>query len=181
MGDHLGNLIFVVVAILAWIVKAAIEQREARNKSQARPASTQGTAQPPRADAGTGEVDVIYGRRKLPDAWTAPPPGMSATPDVAVRPPSAAATVGGPLDFGALPERSLGTHIAVSTAALPTAQGRRRTPTQAWARLGVSGAAPGRRAIRAGVLWSEILASPRAVTGPHRSPSQRRRDARRRG
>ena len=182
MGDHLGNLIFVVVAILAWIVKAAVEQKEAKKATQRAPSRTGGreTATTAGTGTGTGEIDVLYGRRKLPDAWTAPPPKRTATLGVAAQPVSFAPTVGGTLDFGALPERHLGTHLAVSTAVLPTAQGRQLTSTQAWARLGVAGAVPHRSAVRAGVLWAEVLAAPRAVTGPHCSPAQRRLDAQRR-
>jgi hypothetical protein len=41
-------------------------------------------------------------------------------------------------------------------------------------RLGASEAGSRRDIVRAGVLWSEVLGAPRAVSGPHRSPAARR-------
>jgi len=175
MGDHLGNLVFVVVALLAWIIKAAVERKEAQGgaRGRARPSATV------RADAGTGEVDVVYGRRRIPEALTAPRPrGAGAPAPVLAEAAMVPRTEGAP-DLGALPARDLGTHIAVSTAKAAQARGSRRTPAQAWARLGVAGTTPGRDRLRIGVLWNEVLGLPRAVRGPHRSPPAERLRSRR--
>ncbi len=184
MGDLLGNLVFVVVAILAWIVKETVERKEAREKG----GGTAPSRGAPTAEPGPREVDVVYGRRKIPDALTASPP-LSAEAAPAARVPSASAGKGkarakrsepqhhvpgssAPEVFDALVGRGLTTELLVS------AEGRqspsRRARADGWRRLGVGSGAARLAAVRAGVLWSEVLATPRALSGPHRSPLQRR-------
>lgn len=171
MGDLLGNLIFVVLAILAWVVKEAVERKEQKQAQQQRP---RGSGQAPQAEPGTvEEVDVVYGRRKIPPALTATP----ATAPVS----SSAATASPPagmqrqnLTMGGLPSKVLGATFDVAARTEAHSTGERRTARRAWDRLGVRQHSQRRDAVRAGILWSEVLGVPRAVQGPHRSPVMKR-------
>ena len=51
MGDLLGNLAFVVVAILAWIVKEAMERKEAKGPGG-------GTGQKREDRGGSGTIEL---------------------------------------------------------------------------------------------------------------------------
>ncbi|MDJ0523154.1 MAG: hypothetical protein QNJ90_13880, partial [Planctomycetota bacterium] len=106
MGELLANLVFIAIALLAWVLKAAMERKEQKQAEQR--SGPRGGGAGPVPDSGLpSEVDVVYGRRKLPEMLTAPPaPVSSQTPE-----PSLAS--GGleerPLTMGGLPSAGLST------------------------------------------------------------------------
>jgi hypothetical protein len=194
--DGLQEIVFVLVALAAVAIKAAIERKEAKRKraDRARRAPDGGAGE--RAEAGTGEVDLVVGRRPLPPnveprprrrgrapaAEPPPVPEPQAEPAVARGRPRSLGDLLTPTvstdDIGDLEERQLQPKIDphlvpldVSTAMPGVA---RRGSRRALARLGVAGLESPRAMVRAGVLWSEVLGMPRAIKGPHRSPAARR-------
>ncbi len=177
MDSTLGNLIFVVVAVLAWIVKEAVERKEAKEAAQKR---RERAGQPAPAEQGTGEVDIVYGRRKIPDALTAPPVPSTGQPQLGAtaRPAAeAVAHTGGRLvSFSG---HRLKTELQTTTGTATPAPGGDEDSAMGWARLGLAEGGDRRAAVRAGILWSEVLATPRAIMGPHRSPAARRMQGRR--
>lgn len=177
MGDLLGNLVFVVVAILAWVVKEAMERKEAKDAQQKR--RERSGAPGPATDVGTGEVDVAYGRRKIPDALTAPPPSNERAAAIAVTPKTAAAPrerSGGRLV--SFEGHRMALEIQETAAAAAFTDARPVQGADAWLRLGLRTGTSRRDATRAGILWNEVLGPPRALTGPHRSPARKRMQAR---
>jgi len=189
-SSDLGNLTFVVLAILAWVFKAAVDRKEAREapavdspRRSGGPRRNGGGADAAEADATEGEVDVVYGRRKLPEALTAMPTplgrGAQRPAGLAAALPTASAgalvSVGSSKRSSLSPEGSLGTLRARQGGDQVTAEASRPS-ARGWSRLGIARRVDRRAAVRAGVLWSEVLGPPRATAGPHRTPMQRRRE-----
>ena len=168
----IGQLVFVLIALLAWILREAAERKAAK---QAGPQSSEEVA---------ARVDAMARAQRLqnPDAyeddeaWEAaaygetptPPPIPEAAQQSAFDPADPNRPIGGlkptfvPKDLG-----TMESHPDMATT-------RRTGPSQARERLGIPPGG-GRRAVRRAVLWSEVLGPPRALTGPHRAPISKRR------
>ena len=181
MDDGLKNLIFLVVALLAWGIKAAMERKQSgRRGRRPRPASTPGEEE---AAGSTGEVDVVYGRRGLSPQITAQPiHDVSAPlPPVAQSAPNAAvlqsdrAGSGGGGRLTQIGERGLKTSLKDSGREAANEGASVHRSRRAWKRLGVEHGGQARRALRTAVIWSEVLGPPRALRGPHRPPRSRTR------
>lgn len=174
MGDLLGNLAFVVIAILAWIVKEAVERKEQKQAPQQRRKG----GQAPEAETSTSEeVDLVYGRRKIPETLTAGPAPTARKSSAAAAEPAAPRKASKEKSGGRLVSfegHRLRTQIAVTAGAAAFTEGAGRHG-DAWARLGLAHSAERRNAVRMGILWSEVLGPPRAIQGPHRSPVLKRR------
>jgi len=161
--EGLKNLIFLAVALLAWRIKVALERKTRAprpRKIPSRAGSLRPAAERP-VQGSTGEVDVVYGRRQLPEQLTAAP--ASPVRGVEERAPSA------------LPDTLKKTTLRVQTTGSAGRGSRARRSQRAWRALGVGPTVSGRQAARSAVLWREILGPPRALRGPHRPPSAQRR------
>ena len=195
-GDQLFQLIFVLVALIGWVVKSIIEAREERKQRRApRPSGETKAPLPPAPD--DGEVDIVLGRTPLPRprrTTSVPAPKQPQRAKTAERDYSAEFE---PIAGGLEPEiagRSLG-HVETTIEGRPRPKGKKpgdieeRTAAAVSAlergrsehraevlrRLGIEATPKGfRHSVRAAILWSEVIALPRAVTGPHRSPVVRR-------
>ncbi len=186
-GDLLQSIVFAVIALIAWSVKAAVERKEAKRArdtvQSGKPSTQQDTGRP----VAHHDVDVVFEKRPLPPAVRPTPrrqpPAQPAAPTPAepararVEPKRVPATAG-PRGFGDLGETtfksSLSPRLADTDVQAPMVREDRRQRAGALDRLGVP---PGRSAasmLRAGILWSEVLGAPRGVRGPHRSPAARR-------
>jgi len=171
--DDLKNLIFVVIALLAWIAQALFKRKEqqtrmrdagaARRERLARGSEAAGAegARP----AALDEPDVVYGRQRLPSHYAKMEP-----------PPSDVASTVGDRPLGTLQDRHLETRLdsQLHTSAAATVHARRGRFAAA-RRLGIRRMGGVRAALRAGILWGEVLGPPRALRGPHRAPSATRR------
>lgn len=188
--DEIFQLVFFLLIAAGWIIKAIADQKK-RKEAQSRhsePAETEGPRPP---------VPHAPGHAQRPSRPPLPPP-VPPVPTVPTRtssaPPSAdrwadRAPVSTWQDRHAGTARDAGgmmqSRMSRSRAADEPAQGAGSVRTsarrlRAIRRLtGGCDIAPGRELTRAGVLWTEILGPARAVSGPHRSPAARRRDARR--
>jgi len=187
-GD-LKNLAFVVVAILAWVVKIAFERKEqnarrsAANAARAERESQTGT--PGRAAPSDDEPDVVYGRRPLPPGYTDAARGLAEPPP----PPRPAGGVRTPPPPPATERRGseVRKHVASDivhrqlkgnlTASAAATVRQSRAGLHARRRLGIDRMGGTKRALRAAILWNEILGPPRSLRGPYRTPAARRRAA----
>ena len=148
----IGQLVFVLIALLAWILREAAERRAAR---QAGP-----TPEGERVDA------MLRARREEhPEAYVDMDAGPVPPPVPAAEPVPGAI---GDLQPTFVP-KDLGTMEAHPD--MQTHRRAGRAPVRR--RLGIAPGG-GRRAVRRAVLWSELLGPPRALTGPHRAPIRRR-------
>ena len=173
--ESVSQLVFFVLIVAGWVIKAIVEAKQAKQRKTA--------PRPPPAE------EVL--REDVPRTVHVPRPPLMP-PHAPARRPLAEAPVGadrlGHLEVG-LAGRTLdapggptlpGRLLHSSAAAIAhgkQAQLARRTSIVG--RLtGGQDIAPGRDLTRAGLLWSEILGPCRALKGPHRSPAAMRRGCR---
>lgn len=191
--EDLKSLIFVVIALLAWIAQALFKRKEQQSRMRDAGAARReriargteaGEAEGPRP-AALDEPDVIYGRQRLPSHYAkmerpapAQPPAPRGRAKAPPPPPprSEVASTLGDRPLGTLQNRQLETRLAshMDTAAAATVHGRGGRLVAA-RRLGLRRMGGVRAALRAGILWGEVLGPPRALRGPHRAPSSSRR------
>ncbi|MHC5011300.1 MAG: hypothetical protein ACYTG6_10165 [Planctomycetota bacterium] len=166
-GESIFQIVFVVVALLGWILSSAKEAQKRRQKL------------PPRPPGQRPEPDGKEERRAPEAPRPAPPPPRSppqrAEPREPARPVPPAPPRPSPPVAAPPRRRAVPTHRHVAREALEAPVQVTRIQTRAAARRSVlqrlaGGGGGGRDAVRRGVLWSEILGPPRALRGPHRSP-----------
>ena len=189
-GD-LKNLAFVVVALLAWVVKIAFERKEQNARrsaaNTARAERERQTGTPGRAEPADEEPDVVYGQRPLPPRYTTlaqglaePPPPPARPADRGIRspppPPSTRGRRTGVRKHVAsdIVDRKLEGNL---TASAPATVRQSQAGLHARSRLGIDRMGGTKRALRAAILWNEILGPPRSLRGPYRTPAARRRAA----
>lgn len=183
----IGQLVFVLIAVVAWILREAAERRVAKRAEQ----EPQEGAREPSAleriaallnpedaeqDAVQARVEARLRARRAehPEAYVGEAAASEAAAAEAAAPP--------PVPAGADPGRPIG---GLRPTFVPKDLGTMEShPDMATTRLGGGasihrrlGIAPGagRAAVRRAVLWTEVLGPPRALTGPHRPPIARRR------
>lgn len=186
----IAQLVFVLFALLAWILREAAERKAAKQaeddptdevaarvKAMARarrlqhPEAYEPERYPSKPagdrvdDEETDELEYAA-YAELQGAPTPPP--IPQAPEPAAAPADPSRPIGGlkptfvPKDLGTMESH-------------PDMVATRRTgPSPARERLGIPPGA-GRRAVRRAVLWAEVLGPPRALTGPHRAPITKRR------
>ena len=186
MDDGFKNLIFLVVALAAWGIKAAMERKEGRGKPRRpRPAATPEGAE---SEGATGEVDVVYERRRLSPQITALPEARAVAPlasaplasarlETAGAPRSPPPSTGSGGRLTQIGDKGLETTLQASDAVGAHKGVHVKRAHRAWKRLGVEQNARARVALRTAVLWREVLGAPRALRGPHRPPTRSRRPA----
>lgn len=169
--DAIAQLVFFVLIVIGWVVKAIVEAKQAKQRR---------SAPPPLPDEESLEESPASRDRTVR-------PRPRPTSPVPPRRPHA--TLADRARLRHL-DVSVGEHNLDSTtghapgrllhsSAAAIAQGvtsRRVQRTSVLKRLsGGADVAPGRDLTRAGVIWSEILGPCRAQKGPHRSPAATRR------
>lgn len=167
--DAIAQLVFFVLIVIGWVIKAVVESRQAKQRRSAPPAEP--VEAPEHEDRGVRPPPPPT-RRTTPQrpGWTEGPERLGRL-DESVRArsldPSASHTAPGRL-------------LHSSAAAVAHGRAARRAHrASVLSRLsGGQEIAPGADLTRAGVLWSEILGPCRAARGPHRSPTATRRRGR---
>jgi hypothetical protein len=170
--DAIGQLIFFVLIVAGWVIKAIVEAKRAK---EGRGAPAPGTEQDP-AEASRPEGGVRPRRRPQPEAVSppAPSPGPLGT---AARLGRLEPGLAGRMLDAAAGSPSVAGRVLTSSAAAVAHGERTRLARRASVARRLSGGQvvePGRDLTRAGVLWSEILGPCRALRGPHRSPAATR-------
>jgi len=170
-GGVIGQLVFVLIALLAWVLREAAERR-ARRAGEERGEGPASAESPPTVMARLAalldpDVDGEGGGlpRGRPRGET-PPPIPESGPQA--RPRASDQVVGG-TTFHALEPR-----LETQLTAEPDEAVRVAAREPAWSRLGLGRPEGRRHAVRKAILWSEVLGPPRAIAGPHRTPLQRR-------
>jgi hypothetical protein len=169
--DSLFQIVFIVLALIGWVIKSTVEEREKRKKQQQRTPVPPGqrplprAEPPPRPEHREGEAYHPLPNPEAPSPRPAPVPTPVATPTGGARlkevhPQLEVLKIERLQARKALPGRD-------KTLVAEQAAKRRRL----FARLGAGATTSSPRTLaRAGVLWSEVLGPPRAVKGPHRPP-----------
>ena len=161
--DAVAQIVFFVLIVAGWVIKAVVEARQAKRRKEALPPVEE----------------------EVPDRVLRPRPRPDTTPRAPRRRPT---RLGGEERLGHLGSAVADRHVAgvgrttpgrlLRSSAAAVAHGRtaqRARRTSILARLtGGLDVAPGRELTRAGVLWSEVLGPCRAMRGPHRSPAATR-------
>jgi len=171
--DALAQLVFFVLIVAGWVIKAVVEARQAKRRREAGP--------PPETEAVPEASDRVLRPRPTP-----PPIPTSARRPRSTRlrdeerlghlDPGLAARHLDPTVGAAAPGRLL---LSSAAAVAHGATARKEQRRSVLARLtGGVEVTPGKELTRAGVLWSEILGPCRALRGPHRSPAATRTRAR---
>ena len=165
--EAFGQLIFFVLIVLGWVIKAVVEARQAKQRRAEMP------DEPPPVPDDRG----VRPRSQAPTREPVPTPVhldpvRADTERLGHLEPSLAArrfdtSVASRTTYGNLQATAAAVaHGALSPRARHAAVRRRLT--------GGLDDAPGRDLARAGVLWSEILGPCRALRGPHRPPTAER-------
>lgn len=181
----IGQLVFVLIALLAWVLRAAAERRAAQRQAEddgapAQPGVLERLASlvdPEDAEERAREERIDRRARErraqYPEAYVGAEPSPPPVPDAEGR---EAEQTPGRSRIASKPLESVGPRLQTQLASdtLPDdAPARPLGPRSVRRRLGLE-AGGGRRPLRAAVLWSEVLGPPRAFAGPHRTPLQRR-------
>ncbi len=192
IGDW-GQLIFVLVALIGWIIKTIVETREERARQDKRNDETKQQKQPSRLRRGfeatakalaEGFLDVETEEKPPPPppqrahAHGAPEPieleaPVPPSPPVPRARSLVADELGRDLTTETVGGRTLVRLKSSGVAAVvsqTSAQIRRR---RAMRRLGIRRREE-RQALRTAILWSEVIGMPRYAKGPHRSPAAER-------
>lgn len=165
--DAIAQLVFFVLIVIGWVVKAIVEAKQAKQRRSA-----------PTPEPIDETVEAPQDRVVRPRPHPTPPPRAPRRGRLAdrARLRHLDVSVGGH-DLDSTTGHAPGRLLHSSAAAI--AQGvtsRREQRTSVLKRLsGGADVAPGRDLTRAGVIWSEILGPCRAQKGPHRSPAATRR------
>ena len=170
--DAIGQLIFFVLIVAGWVIKAIVEAKRAR-EGQGAPAP--GTEQGP-AEAAQSDGRVRPRRPVPPQAPRAPEPSPGPLGTAGRLGRLETGLAGRTLDASAADPGVPGRVLRSSAAAVAHGE-RARRARRAFVARRLSGGQvvePGRDLARAGVLWSEILGPCRALRGPHQSPAATR-------
>jgi hypothetical protein len=193
MEDGLFQIVFIVLALIGWVIKSAVEERERRKKQQQQRPSV-----PPRPRAESRDAP----HRPAPHESGRPYPTYPTQATQPTRPVPPARS-GGSREPGygteptqgtdmapSGPRRGLEVHPQLEVQKIERLRSRRLLPGQD--KTLVAGTARERRRLlvhlgagpversprqlaRSGVLWSAVLGPARALMGPHRPPHEERR------
>ena len=186
----IGQLVFVLIALLAWILREAAERKAAQRSENAtsedeveKPSAIERLAallDPDESDERERQarIDARVAERarrrraEHPEEYVEVPATEPAPPELPEAPsgrPKASESPLTTLDSGFESAQVVGLASTSDTPSAPTPTRRPR----ARERLGIT---PGgaRAATRRAILWAEVLGPPRAHAGPHRPPMARR-------
>lgn len=181
-ANDIKNLVFVIIAIGAWVVQAAIKRKQAGEEHSEAKVSRRARASeaPDQIEEMGDEPDVVFGRRRLPARYAEqvrpkpPPVPQTAQRRASAQPPSPppptaggtreALRSGGQIHLGRLENRKLEGSLKSTEAAFVR---RSQSGANARRRLGIQALGSRRRAVRTALLWGEVLGPPLALRGPH--------------
>ncbi len=162
MEDSLFQIIFLALALVGWIIKTAIEERERRK---------QGRKKAPPRETPRSEGPHLP-REELPYPAPRPPPPPTPAPVPAPSQPARASRA------PSLKEIQPALQV-IRRARLP-GRGETLVAETERSRLRALGRLAGAPQegflgqVRAGILWVEVLGPCRALRGPHRPPASER-------
>ncbi len=188
-----GQLVFLIITFLVWLVTAMAERARKRREAAQRAGKVAAERARRRAESPDGETARgEVGPAPTPDPWgrpewdeaslpdeedqadlepLAPPPGTSL-------PSEAPAEAGGVDLHPVLPTDVAGDALPPAPRPPPAPAPALPRARRAHERLGLRPGVAGREGLRRAILLREVLGLPRGLTGPHRPPASERRATR---